>query len=63
MRALKANKAVIDVNQWEKWSVESFIHLVKCSPVNNGRAVVSKVCIRGGYDEENRWRFFMQCGP
>ena len=45
------DKAAVDIDQWDKWSVDSFDDLYQWSPdylYNNGRASVLKVCIRGG---------------
>ena len=66
MKAVNIYKAAVDVYQWDKWSVDSFDHLDKWSPdhlYKNVRAAYVKVCIRGGYYEENHRNFFMRCGP
>ena len=46
VKSVKADKASVNVDQWDKWSVDSFDNLDKWSPeylYTNGRADEAKV--------------------
>ena len=50
LKSVKADNDDVDVDQWDKWSVDSFDNLDKY-PVKNVRAIVVEVYIKGEYDE------------